>query len=295
MSIERVGVVGCGLLGAGIAQVVAQAGGDVLVRELTEELLARGLGSIDWDFDRQVAKGALAATERDRARARLHGTTKLEALADRDLVVEAIVEQPAAKRELFVALDGICSPRTIFASNTSSLSITSLAAVTGRADRFIGLHFFNPVPAMKLVEIVRTAATAADVVAEAVAFVERLGKTSVVTGDRSGFVVNRLLVPYLLDAIRSADEGLAGVADIDTAMRLGCGHPMGPLALSDLIGLDTLQAIAEAMFEEFREPRFAPPPLLKRLVTAGRLGRKSGRGFYDYDSTKSGYPEAIGI
>ena len=287
MSIERVGVVGCGLLGAGIAQVVAQAEGDVVVRELTEELLARGLGSIDRDLDRQVAKGSLAATERDRARARLHGTTKLEALADRDLVVEAIVEQPTAKRELFVALDGICSPRTILASNTSSLSITSLAAVTGRADRFIGLHFFNPVPAMKLVEIVRTAATAADVVAEAVAFVERLGKTSVVTGDRSGFVVNRLLVPYLLDAIRSADEGLAGVADIDTAMRLGCGHPMGPLALSDLIGLDTLQAIAEAMFEEFREPRFAPPPLLKRLVAGGRLGRKSGRGFYDYDSKPS--------
>jgi 3-hydroxybutyryl-CoA dehydrogenase len=282
MSIERVGVVGCGLLGAGIAQVVARAGGEVVVRELTEELLAGGLGSIDRDLDRQVAKGSLAASERDRARARLHGTTKLEALADRDLVVEAIVEQPAAKRELFVALDGICSPRTIFASNTSSLSITSLAAVTGRADRFIGLHFFNPVPAMKLVEIVRTAATSADVVAEAVAFVERLGKTSVVTGDRSGFVVNRLLVPYLLDAIRSADEGLAGVADIDTAMRLGCGHPMGPLALSDLIGLDTLQAIAEAMFEEFREPRFAPPPLLKRLVAGGRLGRKSGRGFHDY-------------
>jgi 3-hydroxybutyryl-CoA dehydrogenase len=284
MPIEHVGVVGCGLLGTGIAQVVAQAGGDVVVRELTEELLASGLSRIERDLDLLVAKGALEATERDGVRARLHGTTKLEALADVDLVIEAIVEQPAAKRDLFVVLDRICSPPTIFASNTSSLSIRSLAAATRRADRFLGLHFFNPVPAMKLVEIVRTAAASADVIAEAATFVKRLGKTPVVTGDHSGFIVNRLLVPYLLDAIRSADEGLAGVADIDTAMRLGCGHPMGPLALADLIGLDTLQAIAEAMFEEFRQPRFAPPPLLKRLVAGGRLGRKSGRGFYDYEA-----------
>jgi 3-hydroxybutyryl-CoA dehydrogenase len=293
VGVERLGVVGCGLLGSGIAQVAAQAGFDVTVREVDPALVDRGLATIRGGLQRLVERGALDADERDRIAARLRGTTKLEALADRDLVIEAIVEQRPAKLEVFRALDAICPPWTVLASNTSSLSITDLAAATARPDRVLGLHFFNPVPTMKLVEVVPTPATGAPVVAEAIAFVERLGKTPVVTADRTGFIVNRLLVPYLLDAIRLADEGLAAAPDIDTAMRLGCGHPMGPLALADLIGLDTLAAIAEAMVAEFHEPRFAPPPLLKRLVRMGWTGRKTGRGFYDYRDPRNPTPVTL--
>ena len=282
MAIEKVGVVGCGLMGSGIAQVAAQAGCQVTVREVSQQFLDKGLQSIDKNLARLVEKGTLAAADRDQIRGRLRGTTNVEDLKDSDLVIEAIIEQLPAKRELWSALDKLCPKHTIFASNTSSLSITEMATFTQRPDRFLGMHFFNPVPVMKLVEVIRTIATDPKVFEETVAFGGRLGKVVVRTSDRTGFIVNRLLVPYLLDAVRALEEGVGSVEDIDNSMKLGCGHPMGPLTLLDFVGLDTTHYIAHIMFDEFKEKRFASPPLLKRMVLAGWNGRKAGRGFYDY-------------
>ncbi len=282
MSIQKVGVVGCGLMGSGIAQTCAQAGLEVVVREVNQELLDKGLKSIEKNLQRLVEKGSLTEVERDHTRSRLRGTTHLNELRDADLIIEAITEQLSAKKELFGELDRLCPKTTIFASNTSSLSITEMAFSTQRPERFVGLHFFNPVPVMKLVEVIRTIATDPQVFEQAVAFAERLGKVPVKTSDRTGFIVNRLLVPYLLDAIRALEEGVGSIEDIDASMKLGCGYPMGPFTLLDFVGLDTTYYIAEIMFNEFREPRFAPPPLLKRMVAAGWHGRKAGRGFYDY-------------
>jgi len=282
MPIEKVGVVGCGLMGSGIAQVAAQSGCDVVVREVSQQLLDKGLQSIDKNLARLVEKGTLQAADRDKVRARLRGTTNLDDFKDRDIIIEAIIEQLPAKKELYGALDKICPKQTIFASNTSSLSITEMATFTARPDRFIGMHFFNPVPVMKMVELIRTIATDPKVFDEAVALGGRFGKTVVRTTDRTGFIVNRLLVPYLLDAVRALEEGVASVEDIDNSMKLGCGHPMGPLTLLDFVGLDTTYYISQIMFDEFKEKRFASPPLLKRMVLAGWNGRKAGRGFYDY-------------
>ena len=282
MAIEKVGAVGCGLIGSGIAQVAASAGFQVSVREVSPQLVEKGLQSIDKNLQRLVDKGTLPQAERDKVRGRLRGTTNLEDLKDCDIVIEAIIEQLPAKRELWGALDKICPKATIFASNTSSLSITEMATFTQRPDRFLGLHFFNPVPVMKLVEVIRTIATDPKVNEDVVAFAVRLGKTPVRTTDRTGFIVNRLLVPYLLDAVRALEEGVGSVEDIDNSMKLGCGHPMGPLALLDFVGNDTTYYIANIMFDEFKEKRFASPPLLKRMVLSGWNGRKAGRGFYDY-------------
>ncbi|HXP71407.1 MAG TPA: 3-hydroxybutyryl-CoA dehydrogenase [Candidatus Dormibacteraeota bacterium] len=282
MAIEKVGVVGCGLMGSGIAQVAAQAGCQVTVREVSQQLLDKGLQGIEKNLARLVEKGTLSAADRDQVRGRLRGTTNLEDLKDSDVIIEAIIEQLPAKRELWGALDKICPKPTIFASNTSSLSITEMATFTQRPDRFVGMHFFNPVPVMKLVEVIRTIATDPKVFDEMVAFGQRLGKTVVRTSDRTGFIVNRLLVPYLLDAVRALEEGVGSVEDIDNSMKIGCGYPMGPFTLLDFVGLDTTYYISIIMFDEFKERRFASPPLLKRMVLAGWNGRKAGRGFYDY-------------
>jgi 3-hydroxybutyryl-CoA dehydrogenase len=282
MAIQKVGVVGCGLMGSGIAQVVAAAGFSTVVREVSGEIVEKGLKSIDKNLARLVEKGAIDEGKKSEIRGRLKGTTALEDLKDCDLIIEAIIEQLPVKRELFGALDALCGPSAIFASNTSSLTITEIATATKRPDRFVGLHFFNPVPVMKLVEVVRTIATDPAVYEEMVAFGAKLGKTPVRAHDSTGFIVNRLLVPYLLDAIRALEEGVGSIEDIDNSMKLGCGHPMGPLTLLDFVGLDTTYYIANIMFDEFRERRFASPPLLKRMVLAGWNGKKAGRGFYDY-------------
>ncbi len=284
MAIRSVGVLGCGLMGSGIAQVSAQAGFTTVVREFAQAPLDKGLASIRKFLQGGVDKGKLAAADMDRTLANLRGTTELTDLAGCDLVIEAVSENLTLKRELFGALDAVCGPETIVASNTSSLSITELSTFTRRPERFIGLHFFNPVPLMKLVEVVKTLRTAPGVVEEAAAWCQAAGKTVVTVGDSTGFVVNRLLVPYMLDAIRVYEQGLASRDDIDNAMKLGCGYPMGPLLLGDYVGLDTTYSIAQIMFDEFREPRFAPPPLLRRLVLAGHHGRKTGRGFYDWST-----------
>ena len=294
MAIEKVAVAGCGLMGSGIAQVCAQAGFPTVVREVNEALLEKGLKGIEKNLDRQVEKGTLDAAGRAAAMGRLKGTTRIEDLAGADLVIEAIVEQLAAKREFWAGLEPLCPKQTIFASNTSSLSITEMAAGTGRPQRFVGLHFFNPVPVMKLVEVIRTITTDAAVADEVYAFAGRLGKVPVRTTDRTGFIVNRLLVPYLLDAVRALEEGVASIEDIDNSMKLGCGHPMGPLTLLDFVGIETTYYIANIMFDEFREKRFAPPPLLKRMVMAGWHGRKTGRGFYDYSDPKNPRPVKLG-
>ena len=282
MTIQRVGVVGCGLMGAGIAQVSAQSGFTTVVREVSKELVEKGIKSIEKNLARLAEKGTISEAAKSEIRGRLKETTSLEDLKDCDVVVEAIIEQLPAKRELFTALDAICPASTIFASNTSSLTITEIAAATKRPQRFVGLHFFNPVPVMKLVEVVRTIATDPAVYEEMVAFGAKLGKTPVRANDSGGFIVNRLLVPYLLDAIRALEEGVGSVVDIDNSMKLGCGYPMGPFTLLDFVGLDTTLYISQIMFDEFKEKRFAAPPLLKRMVLAGWLGKKSGRGFYDY-------------
>ena len=290
MTIQKVGVVGCGLMGSGIAQVSAQAGFQTVVREVSAELVEKGLKGIEKNLARQVEKGALTEAAKSEIRGRLKGTTSLEDLKDCDVILEAIIEQLPAKRELFSALDAICGPNTIFASNTSSLTITEIAAATKRPQRFVGLHFFNPVPVMKLVEVVRTIATDPGVYEEMVAFGAKLGKTPVRAQDGGGFIVNRLLVPYLLDAIRALEEGVGSVVDIDNSMRLGCGYPMGPFTLLDFVGLDTTYYISQIMFDEFKEKRFAAPPLLKRMVLAGWHGKKSGRGFYDYSDPNNPKP-----
>jgi 3-hydroxybutyryl-CoA dehydrogenase len=282
MAIQKVGVVGCGLMGSGIAQVAAASGFSTVVREVNAELLDKGLKGIDKNLNRLAEKSAITDAVKNEIRGRLKGTTKIEDLKDCDVIVEAIIEQLPAKRELFSALDALCPATTIFASNTSSLTITEIATATKRPQRFVGLHFFNPVPVMKLVEVVRTIATEPAVYEEMVAFGTKLGKTPVRAHDSTGFIVNRLLVPYLLDAIRALEEGVGSIEDIDNSMKLGCGHPMGPLTLLDFVGLDTTYYISQIMFEEFKERRFAAPPLLKRMVLAGWNGRKAGRGFYDY-------------
>ena len=283
MTIEKVAVLGCGLMGSGIAEVIAAAGYTTYVREVDQDVLAKGLSRIGKSLDKAVQKG-LAPAERDATMARLHGVTTLEELADCDLVIEAIVENVELKKETFAKLDGLLKPGAMIASNTSSLTITQLAMATRRPEAFVGLHFFNPVPRMKLVEVVRTLLTSDENFDRAFAFVKSLGKDPVSCRDNSGFIVNRLLIPYLLDAIRALEEGVGSVEDIDKAMQLGCGYPMGPFTLLDFVGLDTTYFIANIMFEEYREKRFAPPPLLKQMVLAGRFGRKSGRGFYSYDS-----------
>ena len=286
MNISKVGVVGCGLMGAGIAEVAAKSGFDVIVRDVTDELLDKGKARIRESMERAVQKEKLTAEDRDVALGRLSFSTKVPDLQSCDIVIEAIIEELEAKNALFAELDGLCGGGTIFASNTSSLTITDMAAATSRADRFLGMHFFNPVPVMKLVEVVRTIATSDDTFDRAFAFSKALGKAPVAAKDNSGFIVNLLLVPYMLDAIRQLERGVAGVEDIDTAMVLGCGYPMGPFALCDFVGLDTLNRIGEIMYEEYREARYAPPPLLKRIVAMGRFGRKSGTGFYDWSGDK---------
>jgi len=282
MAIERVGVVGCGLMGRGIAQVCAQAGHETVVSEINDELLAVGMASVESFLRKGVDKGKLSEEEARATLENLTGTTDLTDFAGCDLVIEAATENREMKLEIFRKLDQICGEGAIFGSNTSSLNITEMAVSTGRPERVVGLHFFNPVPLMKLVEVISTMLVADSVVQDVKTFGEGLGKVVVVARDRTGFIVNRLLVPYLLSAIRVLDEGLATMEDIDQAMKLGCGYPMGPFTLLDLVGIDTTYYIANIMYEEFREPQFAPPPLLRRMVLAGRHGRKTGRGFYDY-------------
>ena len=286
MEIKKVGVLGCGLMGSGIAQVAAMAGFDVTVLELDQKYLDKGFAGIEKSLakfaERPVDKGGITMQQKDAARARLKGTTNRQELADCDIVIEAIIENLEQKRDMYDSLDGVVKREAIFATNTSSISVTELMAVTKRRERFIGLHFFNPVPLMKLVEVVKTIATAPDVYEAAYEFGKKLGKVPVRTSDKTGFIVNRLLVPYLLDAIRAYEEGVGSIEDIDNAMKLGCGYPMGPFTLLDFVGLDTTYYITQVMYDEFKERRFASPPLLKRLVMAGWFGRKTGRGFYDY-------------
>ena len=282
MEIGKVGVLGCGLMGSGIAEVCARSGFTTVVREVSDALLAKGMGRVASSLGRAVEKGKLAPEERDATLSRLRGTLEFGDLAECDLVIEAIVENLEEKRRTFAEVDRVVQKEAIFASNTSSLTLTQLAVVTGRPERLVGLHFFNPVPVMKLVEVVRTLLATDETIATAGDFVRRLGKVPVACKDNSGFIVNRLLVPYLLDAIRALEEGVGTIEDIDEGMKLGCGYPMGPFTLLDFVGLDTTYYIANIMFEEYREKRFAPPPLLKQMVQAGRLGRKSGRGFYDH-------------
>jgi 3-hydroxybutyryl-CoA dehydrogenase len=293
MAIEKVGVVGCGLMGSGIAQVCAQAGFQTIVSEVSPELVEKGLKGIEKNLARLVEKSTITEAAKSEIRGRLKGVTAIDELKDCDLVVEAIIEQLPAKRELFTTLDSLCPAHTIFASNTSSLTITEIAAATKRPQRFVGLHFFNPVPVMKLVEVVRTIATDPAVYEEMVNFGAKVGKTPVRAQDSGGFIVNRLLVPYLLDAIRALEEGVGSVVDIDNSMKLGCGYPMGPFTLLDFVGLDTTYYISQIMFDEFKEKRFASPPLLKRMVLAGWHGKKTGRGFYDYSDPANPRPMSL--
>jgi len=285
MDIKKVGVLGCGLMGSGIAQAVATAGFEVTVLEAEQRFLDKGFAGIGKSLAKFAEKGKLKETP-EAIRARINGTLSPQDLKDCDLIIEAIIENVEEKRKMYAALDGIVKQEAIFASNTSSISITELASATRRADRFIGLHFFNPVPLMALVEVVRTIMTAPEVYETGHAFAQKLGKTPVRTSDKTGFIVNRLLVPYLLDAIRAYEEGVGSITDIDTAMKLGCGYPMGPFTLLDFVGLDTTYYITQVMFDEFKEPRFASPPLLKRMIMAGWYGKKSGKGFYDWSGAE---------
>lgn len=282
MPIDRVGVLGCGLMGSGIAQVSAQAGYPTVVVEVSREVLDAGLARIDKFLSTGISRGKVKPEDREGTLSRLTGSTDLAEVSDCDIIIEAIVENFELKKEIYARLEPIVKPEAIFASNTSSLSITRMAATTGRPQRFVGLHFFNPVALMKLVEVARTVLTEPGVEETVTEFARSLGKAPIRTTDRTGFIVNRLLVPYLLDAVRALEEGAGTIADIDLSMKMGCGYPMGPLTLLDLVGIDTTLSIADIMFDEFRERRFAPPPLMKRMVLAGFLGRKSGRGFYDY-------------
>jgi len=283
--IKRVGVLGCGLMGSGIAQVAATAGYETIARDVTKEIGERARGGIEKSLGKFVEKGKLSAADRDAALQRLSFTTAVADLKSCDFIIEAVTEDLGLKNQMWKELDGLCAPSTIFASNTSSLKIAAMATATKRPDRFVGLHFFNPVPLMPLVEVVRTGTTSDEAFRRAFAFAKSLGKDAVAAKDNSGFIVNLLLVPYLLDAIRAVEGGVASVPDIDKAMVLGCGYPMGPLTLLDFVGLDTTYKIAEIMFAEYQQPHYAPPPLLKRMVQAGMYGKKSGKGFYDYSST----------
>jgi len=286
MEIKKVGVLGCGLMGSGIAQVCAMAGFDVTVLEVEQKFLDKGLLAIFKSLakfaDRPPEKGGITEQQMNAARQRIEATTNKADLADCDIVIEAIIENVEEKKKMYASIDGIVKKDAIFASNTSSISVTELLTAVKRPERFIGLHFFNPVPLMKLVEVVRTIATSDEVYQAAYEFGKKLGKVPVRTSDKTGFIVNRLLVPYLLDAIRAYEEGVGSIEDIDNAMKLGCGYPMGPFTLLDFVGLDTTYYITHVMYDEFKERRFASPPLLKRLVMAGWYGRKTGRGFYDY-------------
>jgi len=283
MEIKQVGVVGCGLMGAGIAEVCARAGYQVVVREVNDELLQRGLGRIQKSLSKAVARGKASQEQADDTLARLRGTLDLADLANCDLVVEAAIENMGIKKEIFAELDGILLPHALLTSNTSSLCLTEMASVTKRGDKVLGIHFFNPVPVMPLIEFVRTILTSDETMEIAHQFGASLGKTMVTAKDTPGFIVNRLLIPYLLDAVRVYEDGLATRKDIDTAIKLGLNHPMGPLTLLDFVGLDTCLFIADAMFEEYKDIRYAAPPLLRRMVLAGHLGRKNGKGFYDYE------------
>ncbi|HXV87441.1 MAG TPA: 3-hydroxybutyryl-CoA dehydrogenase [Gemmatimonadales bacterium] len=282
--IKTVGVLGCGLMGGGIAQVCAAAGHRTMVREVSDALNAKGKAGITKSLDKLVEKSKLSASERDATLGRLGFTTSIADLAGCDVVIEAVTEDLELKNALWRELDGLCPPHTLFASNTSSLTIAAMAAATRRPDRFVGLHFFNPVPLMKLVEVVRTVTTSDAAFQQAMAFARSLGKDPIAAKDNSGFIVNLLLVPYLLDAIRALERGVGSVPDIDKGMVLGTGYPMGPFTLLDFVGLDTCYKIAEIMFAEYREQRYAPPPLLKRMVLAGMYGKKSGKGFYDHST-----------
>jgi 3-hydroxybutyryl-CoA dehydrogenase len=282
MEIKKVGICGCGLMGSGIAEVSSKAGLQVIIREINDDLLKKGLARIEKSLAKAVEKGKLEEAVKTEILGRIKGTTSLTDLKDCDLICEAIIENIEEKLKLYKHIDGIVKKEAIFASNTSSLSITEMGAVTSRQTQFLGLHFFNPVPVMKLVEVVRTVATSDETFESGKLFAEKVGKVVVTCKDRPGFVVNVLLVPYLLDAIRTYQDEVATKEDIDTGMKLGCGHPMGPLELTDFIGLDTIYYIAEILFEEFKDHHYAAPPLLKTMVKAGYLGRKSGRGFYDY-------------
>jgi 3-hydroxybutyryl-CoA dehydrogenase len=292
MEIKKVGVLGCGLMGSGIAQVSATAGFDVIVLEVEQKFLDKGFAGIEKSLAKFAEKGTLKETPQA-IRARLKGTTSNRDLADCDIIIEAVIENLVEKKKMYAVLDDVVKKDAIFASNTSSISITELMAATKRPHRFIGLHFFNPVPLMKLVEVVRTIATADDVYESAYEFGKKLGKVPVRTSDKTGFIVNRLLVPYMLDAIRAYEEGVGSIDDIDNAMKLGCGYPMGPFTLLDFVGLDTTYYITHVMYDEFKERRFASPPLLKRLVMAGWYGRKTGKGFYDYSDPGNPKPNKL--
>jgi len=294
MNIRKVGVLGCGLMGSGIAQVAASAGFDVVVLEQEQKFLDKGFAGIDKSLGRLVErgpeKGGITAEQKKETQSRLKGTTNMQDLAGCDIVIEAIIENVEEKRKTYAQLDAIVKKEAIFATNTSSISVTELMTATKRPERFVGLHFFNPVPIMKPVEVVKTIATAPDVYETAVEFGAKLGKVPIRTSDKTGFIVNRLLIPYLMDAIRAYEEGVGSITDIDEAMKLGCGYPMGPFTLLDFVGLDTTYYITHIMFDEFKEPRFASPPLLRRLMLAGWYGRKTGKGFYDYADPKNPVP-----
>jgi 3-hydroxybutyryl-CoA dehydrogenase len=292
VEIKKVGVLGCGLMGSGIAQVSATAGFDVTVLEVEQKFLDKGFAGIEKSLAKFAEKGTLKEAPQV-VRARLKGTTNMQDLAGCDIVVEAVIENIAEKKKMYAALDGIAKKDAIFATNTSSISVTELMSATKRPERFIGLHFFNPVPLMKLVEVVKTIATVPDVYDAAYEFGKKLGKVPVRTSDKTGFIVNRLLVPYLLDAVRAYEEGVGSIEDIDNAMKLGCGYPMGPLTLLDFVGLDTTYYITHVMYDEFKERRFASPPLLKRMVMAGWYGKKSGKGFYDYSDPANPKPNKL--
>lgn len=292
MEFKKVGVLGCGLMGSGIAQVAASAGFETVVVEADQKALEKGMAGIQKSLAKFVEKGTLTAEAKDEILGRLSSSLELSALADCDIIIEAIIENLPIKHEIFKKLDELCKPETVFASNTSSLSVTQMMTVTSpeRQRRFVGVHFFNPVPLMKLVEVVKTILTAPEIFDAVNDFGKKLGKVTVRTSDRTGFIVNRLLVPYMLDAIRALEEGVGTIEDIDNAMKLGCGYPMGPFTLTDFVGVDTTYYIAQIMFDEFREKRFAPPPLLTRMVAAKLYGRKTGRGFYDYADPKNPKP-----
>jgi 3-hydroxybutyryl-CoA dehydrogenase len=283
-NVNVVGILGCGLMGSGIAQVCAQSGYRTIVLEVEEALLRKGLGRIEWFLSDGVSRGKVTEDVKAATLAHITGTTHYEDLKECDLVIEAIIENLDAKRAAYRQLEAVLKPETVIASNTSSLCITELAASTTRPDRFGGLHFFNPVPLMKLVEVIRALTTSAETQSRLIAFAHALGKEPIQAPDRPGFIVNRLLVPYLLDAVRAYENGLGSIEDIDNGMKLGCGHPMGPFTLLDFVGIDTTYYIANIMYDEFRDPAYAPPPLMKRMVLAGRVGRKSGQGFYRYEA-----------